>query len=168
MWRDDLKLAATFYASYPQKIDPLFLYSVEPPSDTPWPENLPTCDSLLDFYALCDGGYFGPMINFFSKVHLSIRTNKWIELLRNYDHHGDVLIPNRHLVIAEDADGTPWVFNAIDQSVKSYYWKAGQWCDPRYESHDDFMNAVMYKDLNSADWSKAIELIRHNSGQLSR
>ena len=164
MWRDDLKLAVEFYASGPPMIDPIFLWSVNWPSNNPWPETLPSCDSLLDFYALCDGGCFGPMMNFLAMVDLPVQTKKWIETLRNYDDNGDVLIPQRHLVIANDADGAPWVFDATDQSVQCYYWKSGEWCDPRYDSHDDFMDAMMYKDPNSADWIKTLEIMRQTNG----
>jgi len=66
MWREDLKLAVQYYASDPPMVDPIFLYTVRPPSDLPWPDGLPSCESLLAFYGLCDGGYFGPMVNFHS------------------------------------------------------------------------------------------------------
>ena len=164
MWRKDLQLAADYYSSDPPMVDPVFLWSVNRPSTAEWPPGLPSCPSLLDFYAICDGGYFGPMINFHQKAYLHPETNKWIENLRNYDDEEDVLTEGRHVVIASDADGAPWIFDSVNHSVQCYYWESGEWCQPRYESHDTFVDAVFYKESNSEDWVKALTLIREDSG----
>ena len=49
-------------------------------------------------------------------------------------------------------------------SVGSYYWKGGAWCDPTYESHGAFMNAIMYDSDDGKEWSAALEIIRNNCG----
>jgi len=67
-------------------------------------------------------------------------------------------------VIANDADGAPWIFDSDDHSVRCFYWKAGTWCDPKFESHDEFMHHLMYNDQNSEDWIKAIQIIRNHGG----
>jgi hypothetical protein len=35
-------------------------YHAEPPGGARWPEGLPSCPSLREFYAACDGGTLGP------------------------------------------------------------------------------------------------------------
>ena len=164
MWREDLKLAADYYSADAPKVDPVFLWSVNPPSATKWPQDFPSCPSLLDFYAICDGGYFGPMISFHRKADLYPETYKWIETLRDYDDGAGVLTKGQHAVIASDADGAPWVFDSVNGTVQCFYWKSGEWCQPRYDSHDAFLDQVFYKDSNSEDWLKALTIIRQNGG----
>lgn len=164
MWTEDLKLAADYYASDPPTIDPIFLHEVRPPSDLPWPSDLPACDSLIEFYSICDGGFFGPAVTFHAKAALPEETQKWIETLREYSEQGDILTAGRHIVIANEADGTPWVFDGDDRSVQRFYWKEATWCDPRFPSHDAFMNHVMYSDSGIKEWVKAMEIIRNQNG----
>ena len=146
----------TFLNSEGEKPEPSFLYTVNPPAGAPFPTKIPASDSLRRFYEICDGGYFGPMIRLIPIAELESETQRWIEILRDYDESGDVIAEGRHCVFANDADGTPWIYDAQTGEVASFYWKGGDWCDPRFAGFDDFMDDVLSPKPDDPDWSTSI------------
>src|SRR5262245_28398015 len=52
-WRD--QLAKLVRARGTDRF-PLLVFDVAPPSGRAWPDKLPSCQGLRDFYGLCDGG----------------------------------------------------------------------------------------------------------------
>ncbi len=164
MWRTRLKEIVTYFNSNGVKPDPAFLYEVNPPVDLPFLTTIPAPESLRDFYQLCDGGFFGPMIRFIPLARLESETDRWIRVLKDYDDRGDVLSKSRHCVFANDADGTPWICDNESGEVASFYWKGGDWCDPRFASFDAFMEDLLSHHSDDEDWSTMLDLVPRSGG----
>lgn len=161
-WRAKLTRLVQFYATQPDRVrqeEPFYLWVVDQAVPFEWPPALPVAPSLRQFYEICGGGEFGPMMRFIPASQLAERTQSWIETLRNYDHRGDILVPARHLVFANDADGTPWILDASTGEVASFYWKGGDWEEPRFRSHDEFMEHIFVPEKDDPDWAAALEAI---------
>ena len=163
MWRETLRSIVAFYASDRPRQDPTFLYDAEPPRSTPWPESLPLCQGLQDFYCLCGRGEVGPMIRFIPLVELEKETSHWINLLRDYDTRGDVLQAGQHIVFANDADGTPWIWDSATGRVASFYWKGGDWEQPSFLSFDDFMDYILSPRDDDPSWANALQAFTNRS-----
>lgn len=159
-WTQKLQKLVRFYAD-PAKslIKPFYLWAVDQPVPFEWPAALPFVDSLHRFYTVCGGGEFGPMIRFVTASRLAEQTESWTRTLRDYDARGDILFPGRHIVFANDADGTPWIVDASSGRVASFYWKGGDWEEPQFTSHDEFMNYVFRPGEDYPDWMAALEVI---------
>jgi hypothetical protein len=95
------------------------------------------------------------MIRFIPAARLASETQRWIELLRKYDGRGDVLFAGRHVVFANEADGTPWVWDSITNEVATFYWKGGDWEEPRFKSFSDFMEHIC-RGADDERWTAAL------------
>lgn len=100
----------------------------------------------------------GPMIRFIPLEDLAKETSRWINLLRDYDARGDILQAGRHIVFANDADGTPWVWDSATGTVASFYWKGGDWEEPSFASFDDFMDYVLSPRGDDSSWARALKV----------
>jgi len=56
-WRVELEKMVRFGGAIPEPLCDCF--EVQPPSGSGWPDGLPSCPALRDFYRLCDGGRLG-------------------------------------------------------------------------------------------------------------
>ena len=158
-WAHKLARLVEFYCTPQATEEPFYLWLVERPVPFTWPSALPRCPSLERFYSLCGGGEFGPMLRFHPAARLEEETASWIATLRNYDEHGDVLCHGRHVVFALDSDGSPWVLDAKTGEVASYWWKGGRWEDPRFRSHDAFMDHLFAPTAHDDDWAAALAIV---------
>jgi hypothetical protein len=55
-WQTKLRKLVEIFDQLPPKISDAFL--VDPTAGKQWPQQLPCCPALLEFYAICDGGVF--------------------------------------------------------------------------------------------------------------
>lgn len=117
--------------------------ALHPPSHDRWPAHLPTCQALQDFYRLCDGGSL-EWFEWFPLSRLSERNRYWVELLRDYywDGRGDVLLPERHVVLALDAGGCPLVWDETTDEVRTFQWDGGDWESPLANSMEAFLTKL--------------------------
>jgi hypothetical protein len=95
------------------------------------------------------------MIRFIPAARIASETELWVELLRKYDDRGDVLFGGRHVVFANDADGTPWIWDSKTDDVAKFYWKGGDWEDPRFKSFSDFMGYIC-RGADDDNWTAAL------------
>jgi hypothetical protein len=120
--------------------------------------------NIFSFYSLCGGGDFGPMIRFLAIEAIAQETSRWISSLREYDARGDVLFPGRHVVFANDADGTPFIWDARSGEVASFYWKGGDWEEPRFPSHDAFMEHIFASYAEVPEWERVLDAVGVGGG----
>lgn len=163
MWETQLSTIVRFFNSDGEKPEPAFLYEVRPSANSSFPDSLPAPKSLRRFYDICDGGYFGPGINFISISELETETQSWLEILRDYDERGDIITQGQQCVFANDPDGAPWIYDHDSGRVAAFYWKGGDWCAPKFDSHDDFMVDVLSPMTNDNDWSTMLTVIQAES-----
>lgn len=128
-------------------------WAIYPPSCDQWPSHLPTCQALQDFYRLCDGGYF----DWFGWCHLSQlgeQNGKWFQLLSDWDQRGDVLLPERHVVLAEDGGGCPIIWDAVTDQVRAFQWDGGDWEPPLASSVEAFLTDLFNPEgeKEQQDW----------------
>jgi len=158
-WREKVAALVRFYQTAAAREDPYVVYDVHPSSHGAWPPALPPSRSLQSFYALCNGGDFGPMVHFAPLERLQEETDRWIDVLKDYDARGDILSSDRHVVFANDADGTPWILDAPTDRVASFYWKGGDWQEPRFPSFDAFMSDLFTSRLDDGSWATVVERV---------
>lgn len=162
-WSDKLAALARFYADPTdsrREEEPFFLWVVNPPVPFEWPSSLPHLPSLERFYSVCGGGEFGPMIRFVPASRLGQQTARWVETLRQYDERGDVLFAGRHVVFANDSAGAPWIIDATNGRVASFWWKGGDWEEPVFASLDEFMEQYIFRPSpDESDWAKALSTL---------
>jgi hypothetical protein len=123
---------------------PLLVFDVAPPSVRSWPDKLPSCRGLQDFYGLCDGGPLSLQYNWLPLSEVETETAKWREGLHGY--HGDgkaVLLPGRHVVVAADSGGAPVIWDAEYDRLASFYFKGGDW-EPFNLGFEEFMEALFF------------------------
>lgn len=139
-------------ASLAQQQVEFIAWAIYPPSFDHWPSHLPTCQALQDFYRLCDGGYF----NWFRWVSLSQlveQNRKWFQLLSDWDTRGDVLLPERHVVLAEDGGGCPVVWDAATDQVRAFQFDGGDWEPPLAPSVEAFLTDLFNPEGEKGkDW----------------
>lgn len=97
-WQIELEKMVRFSGRLPELIREGF--EANPPSGGSWPDGLPTCPALRDFYRLCDGGNIGgyfpvPLAEIADETE---RLNEWIE-----DRGGeDELTPGGWVIIGRN------------------------------------------------------------------
>ena len=104
---------------------PLLVYKADPPSATPWPEELPTSNEIRLFYSICNGGYIGDFV-WFSVDQLLSETLEVIEAgTAFYEDGSDALYPNRHLVLGRHAGGAPLIWDAETDLMATFFFAGG-------------------------------------------
>jgi len=153
-----------YYQKHSDLPDPCFLYAPQAAIEYVWPSELPCNDEIKEFYEICDGGNFGPMLRFIPVENLVEQTNHWVKMLSNYDERGDIIKKGRHVVFAHDADGTPWIWDSQTGVVASFYWKGGDWEEPFFPSFAEFMNYVFTPDAedDNENWRKTLKTVNMN------
>ena len=63
---------------------PQLVFKVAPPSGLTWPEGLPSCRGMQDFYAICDGGWLSIQYDWLSLAKVKGETERWREMLHDY------------------------------------------------------------------------------------
>jgi len=126
--------------------------ALSPPARDRWPDYLPTCQALHDFYRLCDGGSL-EWFQWFPVSQLAARNRQWVDSLRAWDARGDVLDAARHVVFAEDAGGCPVVWDARTDEVRTFQTDGGDWEPPLAHSLEVFLTQL----LNPVEGEKATD-----------
>jgi hypothetical protein len=138
---------------------PLSVFDVAPSCGQAWPDSLPSCKGLRDFYALCNGGPLSLQYNWLPLSELQTETARWRELLHDYQGDGrPVLLPGRHLVLANDSGGAPVIWDAESDRLASFFWKGGDW-EPYILSFEAFMEALFFRpeQVSAGDmWLEAL------------
>ncbi len=134
---------------------PLQVFEVYPTSGQEYPKELPRSQVLQAFYRLCDGGFFDDC-RWFRLSQLAEQTARWIDLLKDYDERGNILMPERHLVFAEDSGGAPIVWDAITDRVASFWRKGGDW-EPIAESMEQFLAQMFNPGSDHPMWFEALK-----------
>ena len=78
-------------------------------------------------------------------------TERWVSSLVD-DRGHPVLTRGRHVVFANDADGTPWILDAVTGRVASYYFKGGSWAEPAFATFDEYMDYALAGELPDREW----------------
>ena len=161
-WRDILRKYVTWVTGNKNyKPSPLLSLLIYPPSNTPWPAELPTSESIKDFYSICDGG----IIEGFNFEHVSdlIKENDYWKInLTNYYTNGSSPIKLSHLYLAWDDGAAPLFWNSADNMMASFWFKGGDW-EPYNKTFDEFMDwlFVSYESSNENDsWGETLRQIR--------
>ena len=156
MWRDLLRKMVKYYAADPAPDDdPMFLFSARPPSAGRWPDSLPLCPAMREFYQLCDGGEM--CVSFVPFGGLVETTTRWIDNLKGYDDRGDILFPGRHIVFAEDAGGAPHIWDSETGKTASFYYRGGDWEEPSFRSFEAYLQYAFSPSSQDEEWSTAIK-----------
>ncbi|WP_244422646.1 SMI1/KNR4 family protein [Ktedonobacter racemifer] len=133
-----------------QKQVEYWAWDIRVPSSDPWPSSLPVCQALKDFYQICDGGCF----HWFTWPPLSQLVplnSSWFRLLSAYDERGDVLLPERHVVLALDSGGAPVIWDVSTNQVAAFFPKGGDWEPPLASSIEAFL-ATLFNPKDDGDW----------------
>jgi hypothetical protein len=154
-WEKRLTRLVLFYGMTAEPEDPFFLYEASQPQASEWPPSLPFSAALEKVYRICSTGRFGGIDRLLPLPEAALWTTRYIETGRDYDTRGDVLCAGRHIVFAMDADGTPWILDALTGRVASFYFKGGDWQEPSYPSVDVFMEAMLSSAGHGEDWAAA-------------
>lgn len=108
---------------------PLRVFKFGLPSSTPWPPALPASALIKEFYTVIDGGWFGVDCDWYSLAELERKNAKYHKLLENWNIDNTTPFQlERHLVFGHDAGGTPYIWNAADDSVSIFGIEGGGWC----------------------------------------
>jgi hypothetical protein len=161
-WRRQLE---RLVAARESKLFPLNVFNLAPASGNSWPSNVPSCKGLRDFYDLCDGGPLSIQFNWLPLAAVEAKTAQWRDML--HDYHGDgqpILSSERHVVLAHDAGGAPLIWDTIEDSLATFFWKGGGW-EPFGLGFEEFMSALFFApeqvragDLERGDlWTDALK-----------
>ncbi|MBO0793285.1 MAG: SMI1/KNR4 family protein, partial [Ktedonobacteraceae bacterium] len=76
------------------------------------------------------------------------------QLLADWDQRGDVLLPEQHVVLAEDAGGCPVVWDAATDQVRVFQYDGGDWEPPLASSVDAFLTDLFNpeEEKKEKDW----------------
>ena len=158
-WQDKLIQFVAYYQEHSDPPDPCLIYDPQPPAECVWPSKLPCNDEIREFYKVCGGGEFGLMLRFIPVCDLLEQTNHWVKILSGYDERGDIIQTGRHVVFANDADGTPWIWDSKTGVVASFYWKGGDWEEPEFASFGNFMEYVFTPEEDDDSWRNSLQII---------
>ena len=103
-WQTKLRKLVEIFDQLPPKISDAFL--VEPTAGKQWPQQLPFCPALLEFYAICDGGVF------------SYYTLHGLDDLQMFDE--DEAEAGRYLAIGDTTFGHTLVWDSREDKVGYY------------------------------------------------
>lgn len=152
-WRQTLQQWIThkdIIASLAQDRVEYWAWDIHVPSSGAWPAPLPVCQALTDFYQICDGGHFH-WFEWPALSQLALLNHSWVRLLSAHDERGDVLHPERHLVIALDSGGAPVVWDAATNQVAAFFPDGGDWEPPLASSIEAFLT-TLFNPKDEGGW----------------
>jgi hypothetical protein len=131
---------------------PLKACCPRPPSGRSWPKGLPSSPTLRDLYALCDGGSLGSLFGWLRLRELKAAAKNMVEQVRqDRDAFGieqPPFIPGRHLVLAEDSDGFPLVWDA-ETNLLAWYQPAidgGRGWEPLNVTLEAYLDGLFFPE----------------------
>ncbi len=152
-WRKVLAKLVQFHRNPDRTLFPLCICNASTPTAETWPANLVSSPTLREFYVLCDGGHFGVNRDWLPVRELIVTRDKWVDMLRDEG----LLDPQRHLMLAYDAGGDPYVWAADTDHVFTYELDGGRWTLDT-SSLDQFL-AALVNPTQAADglWYEALQ-----------
>lgn len=150
---------------------PLTVYQAHPPSGESWP-NLPSSPAIREFFEICDGGYFGEYN--WLRLNPDSPDNEWLVPRNAYWHeHLDgyypdetsPLIAGQHLVLGNDASGSPLIWDRATDSMSTFFFKGGDW-EPLATSFEQFLTDLFFPESPDPDdlWCEALVQLTDQSG----
>ncbi len=94
------------------------IYEVAPPAGESWPESLPKCPALEEFYKLCDGGTIG-LFNFLALGELESTTEETQEWIGE-DGHEELPPPGHWFVFGYNEFSHRVIWNTDQDDVVVY------------------------------------------------
>ena len=162
-WLEKLRLMATHYEGDENGLsapEPAFLFVVHQPKATPWSETVPRTSEFESYLSIFGGGVLGPQIVLHSLAQIPKETDHWFRLLQEDKEFWRHVGKKNSVVIANDPDGAPWVYNAQTGKVINYWWKEGAWGDPHCSSLAEFVEFVFGSHEGEDNW----EMVKRQAG----
>jgi hypothetical protein len=161
-WRTELRALAAL-----GKTDrfPLLVYSVNPPSRTPWPPELAEPSAgLREFYQLCDGGYLGGHHRWFAVGELLQENRHWWDLLAQHPRPGGgPLDPTRHVILAYETSGFPVVWDWATDQLVTFFYRDRDDLDPFGQTLDELLSEIFSPSYFDAMWREALGQLREHA-----
>lgn len=146
-WRQSLRDLVTIGKS---DIFPLLVFEAHPPTDAAWPRNLPASKPIRELFHICDGGFFanynwlGLSTALPQREQLTLQNFYWHEHLRDYYPNGtSALVKGQHLILGNDASGSPLIWDRNSDHVSTFFFKGGDW-EPIAPTFEDFMDDLFF------------------------
>lgn len=147
---------------------PLLVFTANPPSDESWPPDLATSPAIRDFFAICDGGFFGdfnwlglsPQLP--ERERLTRQNSYWHEHLSGYYPDGtSPLTDGQHLILGNDASGAPLIWDHGTDRVSTFFFKGGDW-EPIESSFEGFMTGLFFPKTIEENglWHQALSQLK--------
>ena len=134
--------------------EPAFLFVVRQPKAISWPEGVPQTQELESYFKVFGGGVLGPQIVLHSLEEVREETDRWFNLLKDDENFWGEVDEKNCVVIANDPDGAPWVYNTQTGQIASYWWKESSWEEPICTSLANFIEFVFAPHEGGDDWEK--------------
>ncbi len=132
-----------------------------PPSGGPWPQGMPSCSVLRDFYELCDGGYVRHL-RWCRLRELKARTKEAATWIGQHGPEESPFDPRRHVLLGEDEAGFPFIWDSTVDQIAYYqpYEHGGNGWEPLHETLEQFLQRLFYPGEADypAEWLEAIRL----------
>ena len=109
---------------------------------------------------MCGGGVFGGQVVLHSLEKIPKETDRWFRLLQEDEEFWRQVDKRNCVVIANDPDGAPWVYNAQTGKTISYWWKECTWEDPQCNSLAEFVEFVFGPHEGEDGW----ETVKRQAG----
>ena len=136
---------------------PLKAFWQHPPLGWPWPTGLPCSPTLRDLYTLCDGGSsFGGLFCWLRLRELKPAAKKMVDqVLQDRDSFGaeqQPFVPGCHLVLGEDSDGFPHVWNAETKLLACYQpaTEGGRGWEPLNVTLEAYLEGLFFPEPGAA------------------
>lgn len=144
-WRQLLRCLVTIRKS---ETFPLLVFTANPPVNYPWPEHLPASPGIHELFSICDGGFFadynwlGLSAQLPERERLTLQNAYWHEHLAGYYPDGtSPLSDGQHLILGNDASGSPLIWDRNTDRVSTFFFKGGDW-EPLESTLEEFMTGL--------------------------
>ncbi len=164
-WRQSLRDLVTIGKS---DEFPLLVFTANPPVNVPWPQDLPASKPIIELFQLCDGGFFadynwlGLSPELPAREQLIRQNAYWHEQLAGYYPDGtSPFVKGQHLILGNDASGSPLIWDRNSHRVSSFFFKGGDW-EPIASTFEEFMTDLFFpKTIDENDmWHEALAQLK--------
>jgi hypothetical protein len=130
-WQSQLQKLVQVAEQLPELLNEAF--SAQPSSGRSWPAGLPSCPTLVEFYALCDGGTFS-RYSLHPLADLQVFQDDWGK---------DEIQPGRYVVIGDNEFGHSLIWDSTEDQVGYYDLDGADGLVMSAETGDDLMGRTM-------------------------
>lgn len=150
---------------------PLLVFTANPPANESWPQDLPTSPVIHQLFGICDGGFFadynwlGLSPQLPERESLTLQNEYWHEHLSGYYPDGTSPIADgKHLILGNDASGSPLIWDRDTDRVSTFFFKGGDW-EPLEATFDEFMTGLFFpKIIEENDmWHEALSQLKEEA-----